>query len=83
MTTLSGLAHDHDADAPRRAGTDDTRGPDDPTGDPADASIEDWAQADKARPTLPEETEDGLDDLEEEIRHQAEDLPLDTPGRTE
>ena len=38
-------------------------------------------QAENAVPDLPDETADGLDDTEEEIRRQAEDLPLDTSGR--
>ena len=33
------------------------------------------------RPDLPDETADGLDSMDEEIRHQAEDRPRDTPGR--
>ena len=48
---------------------------------PEDASVEDWVEAENGRPTLPEETADGLDDTDEEIRRQAEDMPLDTPGR--
>ena len=39
------------------------------------------ALAEAGRPDLPDETTDGLDDTDEEIRRQAEDLPLDTPGR--
>lgn len=41
---------------------------------------EDLAQAENSRPTLPDETVDGLDDMDEEVRRQSEDLPLDTPG---
>lgn len=48
---------------------------------PEDASVEDWANAESSRPTWPEETADGLDDMDEEVRRQAEDRPLDTPGR--
>lgn len=48
---------------------------------PEDASVEDWVEAESSRPTLPEETADGLDETDEEIRRQAEDMPLDTPGR--
>jgi hypothetical protein len=47
---------------------------------PTDDLDENLAEAENSRPTLPEETVDGLDDTEEEIRHQSEDLPLDTPG---
>jgi hypothetical protein len=48
---------------------------------PDDISVQDWIEAEKSRPTLPDETADGLDDMDEEVRHQAEDLPLDKPGR--
>ncbi len=48
---------------------------------PSDVRAQDDAQAEKSRPDLPDETADGLDELEEEVRRQAEDLPLDTPGR--
>ncbi|WP_131195196.1 hypothetical protein [Lichenihabitans psoromatis] len=54
---------------------------DDPSTDPEDATLDDWIEANNSRPTLPDETADGLDDMDEEIRHQAEDLPTDTPGR--
>ena len=47
----------------------------------AEPSLQDWVEAENSRPTLPDETADGLDDMDEEVRHQAEDLPLDTPGR--
>ena len=47
---------------------------------PEDDLPEDVVQAEESRPTLPDETVDGLDDMDEEIRRQAEDLPLDTPG---
>ena len=53
----------------------------DSSADPSEPSLEDWIEAEKSRPTLPDETADGLDDMDEEVRHQAEDLPLDTPGR--
>ncbi len=54
----------------------------DPSTEPDDEpSLQDWAEAENSRPTLPDETADGLNDLDEEVRHQAEDLPLDTPGR--
>ena len=49
--------------------------------DPERMTLEDWVEAENARPTLPDETVDGLDETEEEIRRQAEDLPVDTPGR--
>ncbi len=54
---------------------------DDPSTDESEPSLEDWIEAENSRPTLPDETADGLDDLDEEVRHQAEDLPPDTPGR--
>lgn len=47
---------------------------------PADILSQDEATAEDSRPDLPDETADGLDDTEEEMRRQAEDLPLDTPG---
>ena len=49
--------------------------------DPEAMTLEDLAEAEASRPTLPDETSDGLDDMDEEIRHQAEDLPIDRPGR--
>jgi hypothetical protein len=47
---------------------------------PTDDVDESLASAERSRPDLPDETVDGLDDTEEEVRRQAEDLPLDTPG---
>ena len=47
---------------------------------PADDLDDNLAEAENGRPTLPDETVDGLDDTEEEVRHQSEDRPLDTPG---
>ena len=44
-------------------------------------ALEDLAEAENSRPDIPGETVDGLDDLDEEVRRQAEDLPSDTPGR--
>lgn len=49
--------------------------------DPEDMTLEDWVAAENARPTLPDENQDGLDETEEEIRRQAEDPSADTPGR--
>jgi hypothetical protein len=49
--------------------------------DPESMTLEDFAEAEGSRPDLPDETVDGLDDLDEEVRRQAEDLPADTPGR--
>ena len=37
---------------------------------------QDWEVAEHSRPDLPDETEDGLDELEESVRHMAEDIPL-------
>jgi hypothetical protein len=50
--------------------------------EPADVLSPQAREIEKAVPDLPDETVDGLDDTEEEIRRQAEDLPLDTPGRS-
>ncbi len=36
----------------------------------------DWVAAERARPDLPDETIDGLSELEEEVRRQAEDVPI-------
>ena len=57
------------ADAPAVPSTEDDETP-----------LEDWIEAENSRPTLPEETADGMDDMDEEIRHQAEDIPADDPG---
>lgn len=46
-----------------------------------DATLEDWAVADASRPDLDDETDDGLSDLEEEVRRQAEDPVSISPGR--
>ena len=47
---------------------------------PNDDRGTDLTQAEKSRPDLPDQTVDGLDDIEEAVRRQAEDLPFDTPG---
>ena len=49
--------------------------------DPESMTLEDWVESENSRPTLPDETSDGLDDMDEEVRRQAEDLPADTSGR--
>ena len=49
--------------------------------DPERMTLEDIAEAEASRPTLPDETEDGLDEMDEEIRRQAEGPTDDTPGR--
>ena len=49
--------------------------------DPESMTLEDVAEAERSRPDIPGETADGLDDLDEEVRRQAEDLPADIPGR--
>ncbi len=70
------------APKPGQAGT--APGPDiaeDGSIDADEPTVQDWVEAERSRPTLPDETADGLDDMDEEIRHQAEDQPLDTPGR--
>ena len=49
--------------------------------DPESMTLEDVAEAEQSRPTIPGETADGLDEMDEEVRRQAEDLSPDTPGR--
>lgn len=49
--------------------------------DPERMTLEDVVEADGARPDLPDETADGLDAMDEEVRRQAEDLPVDAPRR--
>ena len=49
--------------------------------DPEDQTLEDVMESERSRPDLPDETADGLDDMDEEVRRQAEDLPIDAPGR--
>jgi hypothetical protein len=49
--------------------------------DPETMTLEDWVEAEGSRPTLPDENADGLDDMEAEIQHQAEDRPTEPPGR--
>ena len=46
---------------------------------PEDSTAQDWLVADAARRDFDDETVDGLTDLEEEVRHAAEDLPADEP----
>ncbi len=53
----------------------------DPSTDESETPLQDWIEAENSRPTLPEETADGLDEMDEEVRRQAEDLPGDTSGR--
>ncbi|RYB04129.1 hypothetical protein [Lichenibacterium ramalinae] len=49
--------------------------------DPESMTLDDIAEAESSRPDIPGETVDGLDEMDEEVRRQAEDLPTDTPGR--
>ena len=49
--------------------------------DPESMSLEDLAVAEDGRPDVPGETVDGLDEMDEEIRSQAEDYPSGTPRR--
>ena len=49
--------------------------------DPESMTLEDVAEAESSRPDIPGETVDGLDEMDEEVRRQAEDLPADTSGR--
>ena len=46
---------------------------------PEDATAQDWAVAETARPDFDDETADGLNDLEESARAGAEDLATDEP----
>ena len=46
---------------------------------PEDSTAQDWLVADAARRDFDDETVDGLSDVEEEVRHAAEDLPADEP----
>ncbi len=57
-----------------------TDAPDVPSTEDDGTPLQDWIEAENSRPTLPEETADGMDDMDEEIRHQAEDIPADDPG---
>ena len=50
-------------------------------GDPTSLTLDALDEAEASRPTLPDETADGLDEMDEEIRRQAEDIPIDAPGR--
>lgn len=52
---------------------DDLDVDDDSLLDPEDATAQDWAVADHARPDMTEETADGLDDTDEAVRRAAED----------
>lgn len=49
--------------------------------DPESMTLDDIVDAEDSRPDLPDETDDGLDPLDEEVRRQAEDLPTDAPRR--
>lgn len=64
-----------DPDASERE-DDDTR-----AADESERAIEDFITAEHARPDIPSETPDGLNELEEEVRRQAEDRALDEAGR--
>lgn len=67
----TGEARDPEREASDRSPDDFDAGRDTGTGE--DATLEDWAVADASRPTLDDETEDGLSDQDEEVRRQAED----------
>ncbi len=45
-------------------------------GSDGESAIEDFLTAEHARPDIPSETPDGLNELEEEVRRQAEDRAL-------
>ena len=49
--------------------------------DEREVSIDDFITAERARPDIPEETVDGLNELEEEVRRQAEDRALNETAR--
>ena len=49
--------------------------------DPESMTLEDWVESENSRPTLPDETSDGLDDMDEEVRRQAEEPPSDVAER--
>ena len=70
-------AEDESADVDPVDATDQDRD----LADPAGLTLDDLDEAEASRPTLPDETPDGLDEMDEEIRHQAEDIPIDAPGR--
>ena len=44
-----------------------------------DATVQDWAVAEGARPDMDDETVDGMNAIDDEVRHAAEDLPSDEP----
>ena len=48
---------------------------------PSETPLQDWVEAENSRPTLPDETADGLDDMDEAIRREAEDIPSDATDR--
>lgn len=47
--------------------------------DNVDATVQDWAVAEESRAAIEGETADGLDDLDEQLRRGAEELPVDEP----
>jgi hypothetical protein len=49
--------------------------------DPEAMTLDDIAVAEHGRPDIPGETADGLDEMDEDVRRQAEDFPSDAPGR--
>jgi hypothetical protein len=49
------------------------------TADSEEATVQDWAVAEALRPDMQDETDDGLNNYEEEVRHMAEDLSSDEP----
>lgn len=73
-------ARDRADTEPLEPDTPDPEGAD-RSADPDTMTLSDLAEAEQSRPTLPDETPDGLDDLDEEVRRQAEDLTTDAPGR--
>ena len=58
------------------AGDQASSGDDGSDNDLTEPSLDDWLNAEHARPDSPGETEDGLSELEEETRRQAEDRRL-------
>lgn len=79
------MAQDDDKRRPIDVEPFEPRSPDlegrDTSMDPESMTLEDLAVAEDGRPAIPGETVDGLDEMDEEVRRQAEDLPSETPGR--
>jgi hypothetical protein len=66
---------------PRSDASDEPSAEGEPSAEEEETSLDDWIEAENSRPTLPDETADGLNDLDEEVRHQAEDFRPDISRR--